>query len=183
MHFWWLTRKNMYEFKYLSGSEILVDNEMIHCSVRGIGGYANAFLDKGMQHPVGVSTFEKWWRKKSSRPTQGCLQFSGTRNVTCSLRSMTIHVDDILVLCGEGDFRWFQEITNSLVMKSEGPFNYRSPEKFYYLKKEITLKPEGVFIRPNPAYTKKMVEMLKLDNKKVKALPHDAQLEVHAKGM
>ena len=74
----------------------------------------------------------------------------------------------------------FRHKKRNMVMKAGGPFNYKSSEKFD-VKKEIALKPEGVFIGLNQAFVKKMVEMLKLDNKKTKTLPHDVHLEVYNK--
>ena len=94
---------------------------------------------------------------------------------------LTIHVDDILLVCSEQDGEWFKSITTSLTMKTDGPYRPGSGDMFYYLKKRWTLLAQGVFVQPNPSYIHKMIELLELQRKKDKALPHHATLEVFGK--
>ena len=94
---------------------------------------------------------------------------------------LTIHVDDILLVCSEQDGEWFKSITTSLTMKMDGPHKPGSGDMSYYLKKRWTLLEQGVFVQPNPSYIHKMVELLELQNKKRKTLPHHSTLEVFDK--
>ena len=66
---------------------------------------------------------------------------------------------------------------SSLTVKVGGPHSFGSNEKVFYLKKRITLSPEGVFIQPNPSYVSNLSSFLKVENKKVKTLPHHGALE------
>ena len=95
---------------------------------------------------------------------------------------MMIHVDDVLVTCNPDDWAWFSTMVRThLTMNSEGPFRFNSGETLYYLKKKVMLARQGIFIQPNPSYIKKMVELLGLEGKKAKSLPHHSSLEVYSK--
>ena len=45
----------------------------------------------------------------------------------------------------------------------------------------MVLATQGIFVRPNPSYIKKMVELLELHGKKTKTLPNHSNLEVYDK--
>ena len=72
-------------------------------------------------------------------------------------------------------------VRTRLTMNSEGQFRFNSGETLYYLKKKVMLARQGIFIQPNPSYIKKMVELLGLEGKKAKGLPHHSSLEVYSK--
>ena len=72
-------------------------------------------------------------------------------------------------------------VRTRLTMNSEGQFRFNSGETLYYLKKKVMLARQGIFIQPNPSYIKKMVELLGLEGKKAKSLPHHSSLEVYSK--
>ena len=67
-------------------------------------------------------------------------------------------------------------VRTRLTMNSEGQFRFNSGETLYYLKKKVMLARQGIFIQPNPSYIKKMVELLELEGKKAKSLPHHSSL-------
>ena len=94
---------------------------------------------------------------------------------------LTIHVDDVMLVRGEEDFVWFRSVTTTLTMKSSAPHYARSGDVLYYLKKRISLLEPGILIQPNPSYISKMVELLKVQGKKFKSLPHHTNLEVYDK--
>ena len=91
---------------------------------------------------------------------------------------LTIHVDDVLIVSSSKDFEWFREnVTKDLTIKVDGPHAQGSGEMLLYLKKRISLLPEGVLIQPNGAYIPKLVELLKLGKRRFKGLPHHPTLE------
>ena len=94
---------------------------------------------------------------------------------------LTIHVDDIYLVCAEQGSDQFRSITVNLTMKMEGPYKPKSGDVLYYLKKRWTLLEQGVFVQPNPSYVHKLCELLELKKKKRKTLPHHANLEVFDK--
>ena len=73
------------------------------------------------------------------------------------------------------------QVDHYLTMKMDGPYQPGSGDMFYYLKKRWALLEQGVFVQPNPSYIHKMVELLQLQNKKHKSLPHHSTLEVSDK--
>ena len=79
------------------------------------------------------------------------------------------------------DFLLSRSLTTTLTMKSSGPHRVQTDDVLYYLKKKITMTPSGIFIQPNPSYIQKMVELLQLQGKKDKPLPHRATSEVYEK--
>ena len=95
---------------------------------------------------------------------------------------MMIHVDDVLVTCNPDGWAWFSAMARThLTMNSEDPFRFNSGETLYYLKKKVMLARQGVFIQRNLSHIKKMVELLELEGKKAKCLPHRSSLEVYSK--
>ena len=91
---------------------------------------------------------------------------------------LTIHVDDVLVVSTSKDLEWFQEnVTKDLTIRVDGPHAQGSGEMLLYLKKRISLLPEGILIQPNGSYIPKLVELLKLGKRRFKGLPHHPTLE------
>lgn len=70
---------------------------------------------------------------------------------------LSVHVDDILLICKPGDVKWFTETAGkSVTMKVDGPRSQCEGGVLYYLKK-ISLFQEGVLIQPNGAYIPKLI--------------------------
>ena len=93
---------------------------------------------------------------------------------------LNIHVDDILLVCNDEDLKWFQEkVTNQFTIKMDGPHAQDSGEVLFYLKKKITMTPEGVLIQPNGTYIPKLLNLLKVSGRRKKSLPHHSTLEAY----
>ena len=91
---------------------------------------------------------------------------------------LSVHVDDILFLGKPEDVKWFKETAGqSLTMKIDGPHEHGSGGVFHYLKKRITLSPEGVLIQPNNTYIPKLISLLKVNGRRGKGLPYHSTLE------
>ena len=59
---------------------------------------------------------------------------------------LNVHVDDILFIGKPEDVSWFSNTAgSSLTMKVDGPHEQGSGKMLHYLKKNITLLPEGIF--------------------------------------
>ena len=62
---------------------------------------------------------------------------------------LTVHVDDVLLVCNEEDTEWFLDCIKTLTVKRDGPHAQGSNSKVYYLKKQITLCEDGILVQPS----------------------------------
>ena len=63
---------------------------------------------------------------------------------------LSVHVDDVLLVGNEKDLEWFKkEVASGLTIKVYGPHAQGSGDTMFYLKKRITLLPEGILVQPN----------------------------------
>ena len=91
---------------------------------------------------------------------------------------VNIHVDDILLVCNPRDVEWFQTtVGETLTMKVDGPHLPGSGSQLLYLKKRMTMKPNGTLLQPNSSYIPKLVALMKVSGKRKKGLPYHATLE------
>ena len=91
---------------------------------------------------------------------------------------VNVHVDDILVVCKPEEVQWFQDAVGStLTMKVDGPHLPASGEQLMYLKKRITMREDGILIRPHATYVPTLVAMMKVSGRRKKGLPYHATLE------
>ena len=91
---------------------------------------------------------------------------------------MNFHVDDILLVCKPEEVQWFQDAVGStLTMKVDGPHLPASGEQLMYLKKRITMREDGILIRPHAPYVPTLVAMMKVSGRRKKGLPYHATLE------
>ena len=59
------------------------------------------------------------------------------------------HVDDVLLVGNEIDLEWFKkEVPSGLTIKVDGPHAQGSGDTMFYLKKRMTLLPEGIWCSP-----------------------------------
>ena len=93
---------------------------------------------------------------------------------------LSVHVDDVLLVGNEKDLEWFKkEVASGLTIKVDGPHAQGSGDIMFYLKKRITLLPEGILVQPNGTYIPKLINMLKISGRRKKGLPHHAVLETY----
>eukprot|EP00435_Cladocopium_sp_Y103_P060379 s975_g22.t1 len=91
---------------------------------------------------------------------------------------VNIHVDDILLVCNPGDVEWFQQtVGETLTMKLDGPYLPGSGKQLMYLKKTMTMQPNGILIQPSSTYIPKLVALMKVSGRRKKGLPYHATLE------
>ena len=91
---------------------------------------------------------------------------------------LSVHVDDVLLVGSEKDLEWFKkEVASGLTIKVDGPHAQGSGDTMFYLKKRITLLPEGIWLQPNGTYIPKLINMLKISGRRKKGLPHHVVLE------
>ena len=94
---------------------------------------------------------------------------------------ITIHVDDLLVIGSNDDCIWFKEhISKCFTVKSDEPYNMDEKWECQYLKRTLVCTESGVVIEPNKKYIPKLLELLKIENRRGKSLPHHAQLETYS---
>ena len=115
--------------------------------------------------------------ERNLEPYSGCATImrliQGDRRIYLS-----VHVDDIILICKPEDVEWFsQTVGRTLTMKKDGPHQQGEGRSLYYLKKKITLLPEGILIQPNNTYIPKLVALLKISGRRKRGLPYHATLE------
>ena len=94
---------------------------------------------------------------------------------------ITIHVDDLLVVGSHDDCNWFKEqISKCFTVKSDGPYNIDDKWECQYLKRTLICTESGIVVEPNKKYIPKLLELLKIENRRGKSLPHHAQLESYS---
>ena len=94
---------------------------------------------------------------------------------------ITIHVDDLLVIGSNDDCNWFkEEISKCFTVKSDGPYSTDEKWESQYLKRTLTCNESGIVVEPNKKYIPKLLELLKIENRRGKSLPHHAQLESYS---
>ena len=91
---------------------------------------------------------------------------------------LSVHVDDIILISKPEDVDWFsQTVGRTLTMKMDGPHLQGEGGSLYYLKKRITLLPEGILIQPNNTYIPKLIARLKVSGRRKRGLPYHSTLE------
>ena len=94
---------------------------------------------------------------------------------------ITIHVDDLLGIGSQDDCEWFKsEVSKCFTVKSEGPNSLDERWECQYLKRTLICNETGIVIEPNERYVPKLLELLKMENRRGKSLPHHAQLEAYS---
>ena len=94
---------------------------------------------------------------------------------------ITIHVDDLLVIGSNDDCNWFkEEISKCFTVKSDGPYSTDEKWESQYLKRTLICNESGIVVEPNKKYIPKLLELLKIENRRGKSLPHHAQLESYS---
>ena len=91
---------------------------------------------------------------------------------------LSVHVDDIIFVCKPEDVAWFsQTMGRTLTMKRDGPHLLGGSGFLHYLKKKITLTPEGILIQPNNTYIPKLIALLNISGRRGKGLAYHSTLE------
>ena len=95
---------------------------------------------------------------------------------------LTIHVDDLLVIGSIFDCNWFlAELSKHLNLKSDGPFPCGQVAEVQYSKKNLIWTPDGIANEPCKQYIPKLLELLRVENRREKSLPNHANLEAYHK--
>ena len=132
-----------------------------NAALRWYEHFSNLCIDAGMEPYLGCPTIMK--------PS------NQVRKVFLS-----VHVDDILFIGKPEDVTWFANTAgSSLTMKVDGPHEQGSGKMLHYLKKKITLFPEGVLIQPNNTYIPKLISLLKISGRRGRGLPYHSTLEAY----
>jgi len=63
-------------------------------------------------------------------------------------------------------------------LKIDGPYGVNEPGKMFYLKRQVEIGEDGVFIAPNGKYIPKLAELLEITKGRGKAVPHHSALTV-----
>ena len=74
--------------------------------------------------------------------------------------------------------RFSRSCQKSLTLKIDGPYGVNEPGKMFYLKRQVEIGEDWVFIAPNGKYIPKLAELLEITKRRRKAVPHHSALTV-----
>ncbi len=94
---------------------------------------------------------------------------------------ISIHVDDLLVFGSQEDCNWFKaEILNSFTVKCEGPYSVDERWECQYLKRTLVCTEAGIVVEPNKKHIPKLLELLKIENRRGKSFSRHAKLQTYS---
>eukprot|EP00435_Cladocopium_sp_Y103_P025443 s995_g6.t1 len=93
---------------------------------------------------------------------------------------LSAHIDDLLLVGSKEDAQEiFEKLSKQLSLKIDGPYGVNEPGRLFYLKRQIDIGEEGIFISPNAKYIPKLAELLGITERRGKPVPHHNALMVH----
>jgi hypothetical protein len=92
---------------------------------------------------------------------------------------ISVHIDDLLVIGSKEHIRDFHErLSKELKLKIEGPLQCGDEGSIFYLKREIQFAEDGIYIAPSSRYIPKLMEMLNIQDRRGKGVPHHGCLQI-----
>ena len=96
-----------------------------------------------------------------------------------STESISAHLDDLLVV-GSKEFilGFHDELSKELKLKIEGPLQCGGEGSIYYLKRELQFTKHGFYVAPSSRYIPRLLEILKIKDRRGRTIPHHGCLEI-----
>ena len=93
---------------------------------------------------------------------------------------LSVHIDDIIQVSAKRACLEFNEIfSKRLKLKMEGHFGRDEPGVVYYLKRQIEICEEGIYITASSKYIPKLVDLLKISDRRARTTPNSPELDVY----
>ena len=92
---------------------------------------------------------------------------------------ISAHIDDLLVV-GSKEFilGFHEELSKELKLKIEGPLQCGDEGSIYYLQRELQFTEHGIYVAPNSRYIPRLLEILKIKDRRGRTIPHHGCLEI-----
>ena len=93
---------------------------------------------------------------------------------------ISAHIDDLLVVGSKtyiNDF--YQKLSQEPKLKIEGPLQPGDDGNIFYLKRALKITEDGIDISPRARYIPKLAELLKVNGRRGKTVPHHGCLQIY----
>ena len=92
---------------------------------------------------------------------------------------ISAHIDDLLVVGSKEFILGFHgELSKELKLKIEGPLQCGDEGSIYYLKRELQFTEHGIYVAPSSRYIPRLLEILKIKDRRGRTVPHHGCLEI-----
>lgn len=92
---------------------------------------------------------------------------------------LSAHIDDLLLVESREDTEEvYAKLAKQFPLKIDGPFGTNEPGKIFYLKRQVELGENCIFIAPNAKYIPKLAELLGITERRGNTVPHHSALTV-----
>eukprot|EP00435_Cladocopium_sp_Y103_P026788 s4238_g6.t1 len=92
---------------------------------------------------------------------------------------ISAHIDDLLLVASRADTEEiYGKLSQKLTLKKDGPYGADEPGRLFYLKRQVDIGEDGIYIAPNAKYIPKLVELLEITERRGKSVPHHSALTV-----
>ena len=93
---------------------------------------------------------------------------------------ISAHIDDLLIVGSKKFIKdFYQNLSKELKLKIEGPLQPGDDGSIFYLKREIQVKDDGIDISPSSRYIPKLAELLNVQDRRGRAVPHHGCLQIY----
>ena len=93
---------------------------------------------------------------------------------------ISAHIDDLLIVGSKKFIKdFYQNLSKELKLKIEGPLRPGDDGSIFYLKREIQSKEDGIDISPSSRYIPKLAELLNVQDRRGRAVPHHGCLQIY----
>ena len=93
---------------------------------------------------------------------------------------ISAHIDDLLLIGNRADSEEiYEKLSKKLTLKKDGPFGTEDPGRLFYLKRQVDIGEDGIYISPNAKYIPKLAELLGITERRGKSVPHHNALTVY----
>jgi hypothetical protein len=76
---------------------------------------------------------------------------------------LSAHIEDLLLIANEVDTKEiFKKLSRQLTLKIHDPYGVNEPGKLFYLKRQVEIGENAIFIAPNGKYIPKLAELLEI---------------------
>jgi hypothetical protein len=95
-------------------------------------------------------------------------------------RKLSAHIDDLLVVGSKAYIKdFYKKLSQELKLKIEGPLQPGDEGSIFYLKRELQFNEGGIDATPSSKYIAKLAELLKVSDRRGRAVPHHGCLQIY----
>jgi len=93
---------------------------------------------------------------------------------------ISAHIDDLLVVGSKAYIKdFYKKLSQELKLKIEGPLQPGDEGSIFYLKRELQFNEDGIDVTPSSKYIPKLAELLKVSDRRGRAVPPHGCLQIY----